>query len=86
MFFLGESVLLCTLGGIVGVLATLPLSFLTFGTNNIDTFAEISVNFRFGPLVLIVAAAMTLAMGVVGGLFPAIRSVRLDVITSLREL
>jgi putative ABC transport system permease protein len=86
MSFLGESVLLCGLGGIVGVLATLPLSFLTFGTNNIDTFAEISVNFRFGPLVLIVAAAMTLAMGVVGGLFPAIRAVRLDVISSLREL
>ncbi|WP_435010095.1 ABC transporter permease [Tundrisphaera lichenicola] len=84
--FLGESVLLCTLGGIVGVLATLPLTFLTFGTNNIDTFAEISVGFRFGPLVLIVAAAMTLAMGVIGGLFPAIRAVRLDVISSLREL
>ena len=61
--FLGESVLLCSLGGIVGVLATLPLSFLTFGTNNIDTFAELSVNFRFGPLVLAVACAMTLGHG-----------------------
>ena len=86
MSFLGESVLLCTLGGIVGVLATLPLSFLTFGTNNIDTFAEVSVNFRFGPLVLAVACAMTLAMGVFGGLFPAIRAVRMDVISALREL
>jgi len=86
MSFLGESVLLCVLGGAVGVLATLPLSFLSFGTNNIDTFAEISVNFRFGPLVLIVACAMTLTMGIIGGLFPAIRAVRMDVITSLREL
>jgi putative ABC transport system permease protein len=86
MSFLGESVLLCALGGIVGVLATYPLSYLTFGTNNIDTFAEISVNFRFGPLVLIVATAMTLSMGLVGGLFPALRAVRLDVISSLREL
>ncbi len=84
--FLGESVLLCTLGGIVGVLATLPLSLLTVGTNNIDTFAEVSVNFRFGPMVLAVALAMTLAMGVVGGLFPALRAVRMDVITALREL
>ena len=84
--FLGESVLLCALGGVFGVLMTLPLSLLTVGTNNIDTFAEVSVNFRFGPMVLGVAVAMTLAMGVFGGLFPAIRAVRMDVISSLREL
>jgi putative ABC transport system permease protein len=84
--FLGESLLLCSLGGILGVLATLPLSFLTFGTNSVDTFAEVSVHFRTGPMVLAVAFAMTLAMGLFGGLFPAIRAVRLDVITALREL
>ncbi len=84
--FLGESVLLCALGGIVGVLATLPLSLLTFGTNNVDTFAEVSVNFRIGPLVIGVALLMTLAMGLFGGLFPAVRAVRMDVIQSLREL
>jgi putative ABC transport system permease protein len=33
-----------------------------------------------------VAFVMTLAMGVFGGMFPAIRAVRLDVIRSLREL
>ena len=86
MSFLGESVLLCALGGVLGVLLTLPLSLVTVGTNNIDTFAEVSVNFRIGPLVLGVAAAMTLAMGFFGGLFPAIRAVRMDVIASLREL
>lgn len=84
--FLGESVLLCAMGGVLGVLATIPLSFLTFGTNSIDNFAEVSVNFRFGPLVLLVAVIMTLAMGIFGGLFPAIRAVRMDVISSLREL
>ena len=86
MSFLGESVILCALGGVLGVLLTLPLSLVTVGTNNIDTFAEVSVNFRIGPLVLAVAAAMTLAMGLFGGLFPAIRAVRMDVISSLREL
>ncbi|WP_435015974.1 ABC transporter permease [Tundrisphaera sp. TA3] len=84
--FLGESVLLCTLGGIVGLLATLPLSALTFGTNNFDTFAEVSVRFRIGPLVVGVALLMTLAMGLLGGLFPAVRAVRMDVISALREL
>jgi putative ABC transport system permease protein len=84
--FLGESVLLCALGGAVGLFATLPLSALTFGTMNASTFAEVAVSFRLGPLVMTVAALMTLAMGVFGGLFPALRAVRLDVIRALREL
>ncbi len=84
--FLGESVLLCTLGGALGLLATIPMSALTFGTLNSNTFAEVIVSFRFGPLVMTVAALMTLAMGVFGGLFPALRAVRLDVIRALREL
>jgi putative ABC transport system permease protein len=84
--FLGESVLLCALGGLLGVLATIPLGALTFGTSNFNTFAEVTVAFRFGPLVITVALIMTLAMGVFGGLFPALRAVRLDVIRALREL
>ena len=84
--FLGESVLLCALGGALGLLATIPLSALTFGTSNMNTFAEVTVSFRFGPLVMTVAVVMTLAMGVFGGLFPALRAVRLDVLRALREL
>jgi putative ABC transport system permease protein len=84
--FLAESVLLCTLGGIVGVLATFPLSAFSFGVSNFNTFTEATVSFRFGPLVLLVAVVMTLAMGVFGGLFPAMRAVRMDVVTALREL
>jgi putative ABC transport system permease protein len=33
-----------------------------------------------------VAVGMTLAMGLVGGLFPALRAVRMDVIKALREV
>ena len=84
--FLGESVLLCLLGGALGLLATIPMSAVTFATNDFTTFSERSVNFRFGPLVAIVAVVMTTAMGVVGGFFPALRAVRLDVIKALREL
>jgi putative ABC transport system permease protein len=82
--FLGESVLLCTLGGIVGLLATIPLSYVTVSTS--VNFVESAISFRLGPLVMTVAVLMTIAMGVFGGLFPAIRAVRLDVITALRQL
>lgn len=82
--FLGESVLLCTLGGILGLFATVPLSALTYSTS--VNFTEAAISFRFGPLVMFVALLMTLAMGVFGGLFPALRAVRLNVITALREV
>jgi len=84
--FLGESVILCTIGGVVGLLMTLPLTALSFGTVNSNTFSEITVNFRFGPIVMGVAFAMTMAMGVLGGLFPALKAINKDVIASLREL
>ncbi len=83
--FLGESVLLCSLGGLLGWLATIPMTSLTFGTSDYDSFAEKTIAFRFGPLVFAVAFAMTMAMGVFGGLFPALRAVKLDVIKALRE-
>lgn len=84
--FMGESIILCLLGGMVGLLATLPLGSLTFGTINSETFSESTIQFRLGTWVMGIAVAMTAAMGICGGLFPALRAVRLDVITALREL
>jgi putative ABC transport system permease protein len=84
--FMSESLLLCLMGGVVGLLATIPLGALTFGTLNSNTFSEVSVNFRLGSTVMIIAVTMTAVMGLFGGLFPAIRAVRLDVISALREL
>jgi putative ABC transport system permease protein len=84
--FLGESILLCTLGGVLGWLATIPMGAISFGTSDFDSFAEKTINFRFGLLVGLVALGMTACMGIFGGLFPAVRAVRLDVIKALREL
>jgi putative ABC transport system permease protein len=84
--FLTESLLLCALGGLVGLAATYPLSALTLETSNFNTFASQLISFRFGPLVMVVALVMTLSMGLFGGMFPAIRAVQLDVISALREL
>jgi putative ABC transport system permease protein len=83
--FLAESLLLCALGGLLGLLATIPLRALTFGMSSMDSFSELTIDFHFGPTVVASACAMTAAMGLFGGLFPALRAVRLDVITALRE-
>jgi putative ABC transport system permease protein len=83
--FLLESVLLCLMGGALGCLFTLPLNGYTSGTANWATFSEITFAFRFGPLVLGLGMGMALLMGVVGGLFPALRAVRLDIVSALRS-
>jgi putative ABC transport system permease protein len=80
-----ESVLLSLLGGLVGCLLTLPFNGLSTGTANWATFSEITFSFRFGPLVLLRGVLMALIMGVFGGLFPAIRAVRMPIVSALRE-
>jgi putative ABC transport system permease protein len=84
--FLFEAVILCLLGGLLGCLATLPLHGFSTGTANFSSFSEITFMFRFGPWVLLRGVLMALAMGLLGGLFPAIRAVRLNIIDALREV
>jgi putative ABC transport system permease protein len=83
--FLFESVLLCLLGGLLGCLATLPFNGLSTGTANWATFSEITFAFRFGPAVLMRGVVMALTMGLLGGLFPALRAVRMPIVNALRQ-
>jgi putative ABC transport system permease protein len=64
----------------------LPLNALTYETSDFNSFASVTVSFRFGPLVIAVALLMTFVMGFFGGMLPAVRAVKLDVISALREL
>lgn len=83
--FLFESVLLCLAGGLLGCLATLPFNGVTTGTANWATFSEITFAFRFGPLVLLRGVMIALLMGLLGGLFPAIRATRMQIVDALRQ-
>jgi putative ABC transport system permease protein len=82
--FLLESTLLCLAGGCLGCLATLPFNGLSTGTANWATFSEITFSFRFGPRVMLEGLSLALAMGLLGGLFPAVRAVRLKTVDALR--
>ena len=83
--FMLESVMLCLLGGAIGCLATVPFNGYSTGAANIQTFSELTFSFHFGPAVLLQGVLMALIMGLVGGIFPAIRAIRLNVLQSLRE-
>ncbi len=83
--FLLESVLLCLLGGVLGCLLTLPLSGISAGTSNFATFSELTFSFHFGPWIFIRGVAMAMLMGLLGGLLPAIRAIRMRVVDALRQ-
>ena len=84
--FMLESVILCLLGGLIGCVAAIPFDGYSTGMANFQTFSEVAFAFRFGPTVLMQGVLMALVMGLVGGLMPAVRALRLNVIQALREV
>ena len=88
--FVLEALLLCLAGGVLGVFFTFLVFnlFLTHptGTMNFRTFSEVLFNFRMTPQLIAGGLAFALAMGIVGGLFPAARAARLKITTALREV
>jgi len=84
--FVSESLLIALVGGIAGCLAVLPINGITTGTMNWQTFAHLSFAFRITADLLGLGLVFALAMGVLGGLPPAIRAARANVATTLRAL
>jgi putative ABC transport system permease protein len=84
--FLIEALLISFVGGVLGCLAVLKLNGLTTSTINFQTFSNLAFAFKITPDLMIMGVVFALAMGVIGGIFPAIRAARLPVATALREL
>ena len=84
--FLVEALLISFVGGVLGCLAVLRLNGLTTSTINFQTFSNLAFAFKITPGLVLGGIIFALVMGVVGGLFPAIRAARLPVATALREL
>jgi putative ABC transport system permease protein len=84
--FLIEALLISFVGGALGCLAVLKLNGLTTSTINFQTFSNLAFAFKITPDLLFMGIVFALAMGIFGGLFPAVRAARLPVATALREL
>ena len=52
---------------------------------NFQSFSQVAFAFAVTPRLLALGLAYALLIGLVGGLFPAIRAARLPVATALRE-
>lgn len=84
--FLIEALLISFVGGVLGCLAVLRLNGLTTSTINFQTFSNLAFAFKITPDLLAMGIVFALIMGILGGVFPAVRAARLPVATALREL
>jgi putative ABC transport system permease protein len=84
--FVIEALLIAFVGGLIGCIAVLPLNGLTTGAMNLQTFSHLAFAFKITPELLVKGIIFALAMGVVGGLLPAIRAAVQPVATALRSL
>ncbi|MEO5914780.1 MAG: ABC transporter permease [Luteolibacter sp.] len=83
---LTESIVLSILGGILGAGgAYLLFDGYRASTINWQTFSQVTFAFRVTPALLVMAIIFATVIGVIGGLFPAIRAARLSIASGLRE-
>jgi putative ABC transport system permease protein len=84
---LAEAALLSVVGGLVGGgAAYAAFNGYQTATMNWQSFSQVAFAFAVTPALLAQGLLYALAMGLVGGLLPAIRAARLPVVVALREL
>lgn len=84
---LAESLALAAIGGAMGgVTAYLAFNGYQTSTMNFSTFSQVAFAFRVTPQLLVMGLIYALVMGLIGGLFPALRAARLPIPAALREL
>lgn len=80
-----ETMLLALLGGLLGALIVY-LVFNGYTTSTLSGLTQVVFRFKVAPHLLWNGLKWALAIGFIGGLFPAMRAARLPVTTALREL
>jgi putative ABC transport system permease protein len=80
-----ESLLLSVLGGIIGAAATY-LIFDGFSASTLGaSFTQVVFSFKLSPLLIAQGVLLALAVGLIGGLFPAIRAARMPIVAGLNS-
>jgi ABC-type antimicrobial peptide transport system permease subunit len=82
--FLMESLLLGLSGGLTGLLFASFLQFLTVSTMNFQTFSELAFSFTLNLRIISMSMAFSLVMGFIGGVVPAVRASRMNIVEALR--
>ena len=81
-----EALLLGLLGGVLGAaIAYLAFDGFQTSTLNYSSFSQVSFAFAVTPALIASGTAYALLLGLIGGVFPAIKAARQSVIVGLRE-
>jgi putative ABC transport system permease protein len=83
--FLGESLGLAMVGGLVGLAGASLMQTVNISTLNYATFSEIAFRFKFTWQVASQTMIFSLVMGFLGGFVPAWRAAKLSIIECLRQ-
>lgn len=84
--FIFEALCIAGVGGVLGCVGVLPLNGFTTSTMNWQTFSHLAFAFRITAGLLAAGIGFALAMGLLGGVPPAIRAARAPIALALREL
>ena len=82
-----ESLVLALVGGAIGgSLAYFAFNGFHTSTMNFQSFSQVAFAFRVTPQLLIRGIIWAATIGLIGGLFPALRAARLPIAAALREM
>ncbi|PCI58294.1 MAG: hypothetical protein COB35_01115 [Gammaproteobacteria bacterium] len=83
---ISEAVLIAFLGGLLGIL---PLYLLfddwTASTQNASNLSQMMFNFNISPQLMSQTMLLAISIGLIGGLLPAVKAMRLPVTLALRD-
>ncbi len=82
--FLMESLAVSAIGGLAGLFLASFMQAYTVSTMNWQTFGELAFSFSLTPAITAKSLAFALLMGLVGGVLPAVRAARLEIVDALR--
>lgn len=82
--FLLESLFIGIIGGAFGLVMASFLQFFTISTMNFQTFAELAFSFTLTVRIAAESLVVALVMGLVGGLLPAVKASRMNIVDALR--
>ena len=82
--FLAESLFLGFAGGCVGLFFASFMQFITISTLNFQSFSELAFRFTLTPVIMTQSLAFALVMGFIGGVLPAFRASRMQIVDALR--
>lgn len=82
--FVLESLFLGLLGGCAGLFCASFMQLFTVSTVNFQTFSEIAFSFSLSFDIIYRSLLFSLIMGFVGGVLPAIRASRMNIVDALR--